>query len=245
VTTGDYEAVPAALVGGAYPRTRLAIHARHYETSLSNALCQKFPAVGWLLGPGLLTDAARAYVRAHPPRTPCIAEYGNDFPGFIAEYRHAAAYPYLRSFAELERAIANVSIAIALPPLEWAEVARMGADRLLELRLTLQPGLHYLHLPWDVDRLMRSYLENLEPDTFTLTQSEAFVEVRGARGALWITPLERAAFTFRSELESGQSIAIAAEHAIDHDPQFDAGAALMELTQWGLAVSLATKERTP
>ena len=36
----------------------------------------------WLVGAALVSDCGRAYVHARPPRQPCIAEYGEDFPQF-------------------------------------------------------------------------------------------------------------------------------------------------------------------
>src|SRR5262245_54741193 len=72
------------LVGGRDPSTRLAIHRRHYQASLVTALLEKFPAVTWLVGATFMQEAARAFVRRHPPAAPCIAEYGADFPDFLA-----------------------------------------------------------------------------------------------------------------------------------------------------------------
>jgi hypothetical protein len=231
VMTGDIEPVAAALVGGSDPRTRLAIHRRHYHTSLTAALLGKFPATAWLAGAGFVAGAARAYVEARPPRRPCIAEYGADFPQFLAIHGRAATLPYLQSFAELERAVAEVSIAIALPSAAWAEIASLGMERLLDLRLAMQPGLRYLSAAWRVDELMRLYLDAAEPETFVLPKADTFVEVRGARGALRMTRLDPAVFAFRKALHAGQSIAVAAEAALACDLAFDAGAALRQLAQ--------------
>ena len=89
VISGDSAPAAAALVGGLDPRERLAIHLRHYQTSLTAVLREKFPASAWLVGADLVTAAACAYVRAHPPRQPCIAEYGSGFPRFLAELRRS------------------------------------------------------------------------------------------------------------------------------------------------------------
>jgi hypothetical protein len=239
VVTGDVEPVAAALAGGPDPRKRLGIHARHYETSLTAALRDKFPAAAWLAGADLVASAARAYVHARPPRRPCIAEYGGDFPEFLASYGRAAALPYLQSFAELERAVAEVSIAIDLPPLTWPEIASLGPERLLDLSLVMQPGLRYLRSAWGVDELLTLYLENSAPEAFVLPKTDAFVEIRGARGALRMTRLDPATFAFRAALCAGRSIAAAAEGALTCDEAFDAGAALQQLTQSGLATQMA------
>ncbi len=64
VIMGDVEPVAAYLAGGADPRKRLAIHQRHYETSLTRALCDKFPATAWLAGTDIVAAAAREYIRS-------------------------------------------------------------------------------------------------------------------------------------------------------------------------------------
>lgn len=235
VVAGEVEPVAPALVGGADPAKRLGIHRRNYEISLTAALCDKFPATAWLVGAELVADAARAYVRARPPRKPCIAEYGGDFPEFVARYGRAAALPYLCSFAELEQAVADASIAIDSPPLTWAEIASIGPERLLDLGLTLQPGLRYLRSAWAVDELMTMYLAEAERDEFVLPEEDTFVEVRGARGTLSMTRLDAATFSFRTALRRGRSIAAASDTALECDGNFDAGAALLQLTQSGLA----------
>lgn len=75
LVTGDDGDLGTFLVGGREPAKRLLIHRRQYETSLVKALLTKFPATQWLVGSPFVTEAARHYVREHPPRGPCIAEY--------------------------------------------------------------------------------------------------------------------------------------------------------------------------
>jgi Putative DNA-binding domain len=238
IVTGDGELVAATLLGGADPRQRLRIHQRHYETSLTSALRERYPATVWLAGVDLVTAAARAYVRARPPRTPCIAEYGGDFAQFLARYGRAADLPYLRSFAELEHAVADVSISTDVPPLTWLEVANIDPERLLDLHLTLQPGLRYLHSAWGVDELMTMYLADSAPATFVLPEADTLLELRGARGTVCMTRLDARTFSFRAALHSGRSIGTAAEIALERDETFDAGSALVQLTQAGLATRL-------
>ena len=82
---GDASAIAPMLVGGRDPLKRLGIHVRHYETSLVEALTRRFPALVWLVGRAPVDAAAREFVHRHPPTAPCIAEYGEEFPAFLAE----------------------------------------------------------------------------------------------------------------------------------------------------------------
>jgi hypothetical protein len=244
MTTGERESVVRRLVGGANPGKRLDIHLRHYEASLTAALRDKFAACAWLAGADLVGAAARAYVHAHPPLQPCIAEYGDGFPRFLASYGRAPTMPYIESFAALEWAVGQVSIAIDYPPLSWPDLAPVGSEGLVDSALVLQPGLRYLRSAWGVDELMTTYLSGAEPERFVLSEADTFIEVRGARGTVRLARLDGATFAFRMDLAAGRSIGDAAGRGIEYDAAFDPGDALRLLVQTGLAAktSVAAQE---
>src|SRR6266851_6069756 len=112
VITGELDAVSRFLIGGRGAQRRLAIHERHYESSLVTALLVKFPATAWLVGTPFIEQHARIYVHQRPPHAPCIAEYGSDFPEFLSKQPGAERSPYLRAFGELEWAIGAASIEV-------------------------------------------------------------------------------------------------------------------------------------
>jgi hypothetical protein len=240
---GERKPIVARLVGGADPARRLDVHLRHYETSLTAVLREKFAACAWLAGADLVSAAARAYVHAQPPRQPCIAEYGAEFPRFLANFGHAPTVPYLESFAALEWAVGQVSIAIDHPPLSWQHLAQIGPERLIDSTLGLQPGLRYLRSAWRVHRLMILYLSGTEPERFELPQADTFIEVRGARGAVHLAPLDGAAFAFRIQLAAGSPIGTAADRALEYDATFDPGEALRVLASTGLVAKMTSAEQ--
>jgi hypothetical protein len=226
VVAGDVAQIESWLVGGGNGRMRFQIHRRHYETSLVDVLIGKFPATGWLTGTAFLTEAARRYVRQHPPDAPCIAEYGEEFPRFLSECPGAERVPYLREFAQLEWHVGRVAIAIDGPNLLFEEIAAIPADSLPDVRFTLQPGLHYLQASWPIDELMKLYLTDTAPDYFEFEPAAVWIEVRGARGEFNMNRLDQVEFVFRECIMKGQSIGAAAECALDVDATFDAGSAL-------------------
>lgn len=235
--TGDSRFAPESLVGGPDPRARFAIHLRHYLASLQTALHDKFPATEWLLGDDLFRAAATAYIREHPPRTPCIAEYGSELPSFIAGFEHTARFRYVEAFARLEWLLGRASIALHATPLAWHELAAAGPDLLLHARLELQPGLGYLRAAHAVDTLMQLYLRDEEPETFEIPAGDARIEVGGARGSIRMTRLAPGTFAFRDALRDGESISDAAGRALDIDERFDPGQALQELVASGHVTS--------
>jgi hypothetical protein len=240
--TGDCGLAPPSLVGGYDPRARLGIHLRHYHASLQATLHDKFPATAWLLGSKLFNAAAAAYVREHPPQAPCIAEYGSGFPGFIALFEQAQSLPYLESFATLEWALGRASIAVNESPIKWNDLVAAGPALLLDAHLVLQPGLCYLRATHGIDVLMRLYLNDQEPETFAMSAEDAFIEVQGSRGTLRMTRLDTGTFAFRDALRDGDSVSDAAGRALETDEHFNAGRALRELVDAGLALATHVRE---
>lgn len=244
VTGRGVQDVATPLVGGIEPAKRLEIHRRHYESSLVTSLRERYPASAWLVGADVLTEAAQVFVRSNPPRRPCIAEYGDEFPAFLAQHVRLATSPYVQSFAELERAVAHVSIAIDRPPLSWPQLARIDPQALLASHVLLQRGIRYQRSEWPIDELLTMYLSDSVPDTYALHSSSRCLEIRGARGELRIDRLDPASFAFRQGLLDDQSLGDAAATALDCDQAFDAGQALLALVAAGMVVDVVqTNER--
>ncbi len=230
-------AIIPLLVGGADPGERLAIHRRHYEGSLVRALLDKFPATTWLIGSPTMHAAARAFAHLHPPTSPCIAEYGESFPVFLAGHEGSRRLAYLRWFAELEWRLVHAAIAIERPALDLQRLANHG-DRLPDLKLVAQPGLTYLASPWPVDDLMKFYLTDAAPEQHRLSAVAIWLEICGSRGAFRFDRLDRGEFLFREALVNGIALGAAAERALDADEEFDVGAALRRFVMNGLATDV-------
>lgn len=239
VVTGEATDVEPLLVGGRHAAKRLAIHHRHYETSLVTAILGKFPATAWLVGTPFLTQAAQQFVREHPPQAPCIAEYGADFPEFLSTRPTADRVPYLRPFAELEWHLGQVSVAIDRPAAGAEVFSGPSADALTNALLILQPGVRYLHAPWPIDDLIRLHLTDTAPSYLALELEDVWIEVRGARGAFHMKRLDAAEFVFRQALRLGTPLGDAAEQALDAQPTFEPGGALAALFAEGLVTAVS------
>jgi hypothetical protein len=225
--TGDCSSVDALLFGGQNPSRRFGIHQRHYDTSLVDALLARYPATVWLVGSVLVTAAARAFVQVRPPRKPCIAEYGEDFPDCLASGPGAEDLPYLPEFMALEWRVGRVSIGADREGVTFSQLADTGPALLPQCRLVLQTAVAYLHVNWNVDELMTAYLSGTPPDRFELHAGDVWLEVRGNRGDVRMTRLTHATFAFRAALKQEQSVGHAAASALDVDASFDPGQALI------------------
>jgi len=238
VVTGEVGHMPLLLFGGGDVTTRLKIHHRHYRASLIEALLGKFPATAWLVGAGFTTDAAEQFLREQPPRALCIAEYGEAFPAFLGERPVASNLGYLRSFAELEWHLGQVSLAGDAPPLGLEALANVEGAALADAVVALQPGMRYLEVSWPVDQLMTLFLTGNVPERLEIAPADVWLEIRGARGQFVMPRLTATAFAFRQALHSGRSLGAAAELALDAGGQFDPGAALTDLVSDGVLTAI-------
>src|SRR6516162_6244608 len=91
-----------AIVGdGMVPASRLGIYRHHYEISLTEALKAIYPAVCRLVDERFFGYAAHEYIKAHPPRRPCLHEYGESFADFLASFPTCRTLTYLADVARL------------------------------------------------------------------------------------------------------------------------------------------------
>lgn len=226
----------AEFVSGATPARRLAIHRRHYHASLIAALTSKYPATAWLMGPAAFSASASSFVRARPPTAPCIAEYGEDFPLHIAGLPIVARAPYLAAVAEADWYLGQVSIAIAETPMTLEALASIPEDHLPDVRLTLQPGLHFLASDWPVDSLIAVHLDGDPPEQFVMQPEPVWLQFHGARGKFSIDRLDAATFAFRRAVADGAPLGAAVERGLAQQADFDPGCALAGLFASGLVI---------
>ena len=224
------------LKGGVNPLRRLAIHRRHYHASLAAALTTKFPATAWLMGPPDFSAAAAAYVRANPPAAPCIAEYGEGFPAFIAGWPASARAPYLAEVAAADWHLGRVSIAVDAPALSINALAPLPAAELEHVRFVLQPGLRFLAVEWAVDTLIALRLGGEPPAALELRPEKLWLEFSGARGIFRINRLDAGTFAFRRALADGAPLGEAAARGLAASPDYDVGAALASVFADGLVI---------
>src|ERR1700745_53959 len=118
----DPEQVIPSLVNGPKGKAankRYNVYRNNVTVSLIDALAAIYPAVQRITGGEVFRAMARFHVRATPPTSPLLFEYGRDFPAFIEQYEHARLMPWLADTARVERAwldAYHAADAVPLPP---------------------------------------------------------------------------------------------------------------------------------
>jgi hypothetical protein len=234
---------------GSDPAARFAVYRNNVVVSLVAALAETFPVVRALVGKDFFDAMARVFVATQPPRSPVLAEYGADLPGFIAGFAPAASLPYLSDVARLEYARVRAFHAADAPTLDATQLAARLAqpERLPGARLSLHPAVqaivsaHAVTSLWAAHQGLRD-LADVDP-----AQPEAALVLREDDDAA-VIPLPHAAAAFVLALQRGQTLAEAAGAACApaaDSHAFDLPAALALLIAHGALSSWHFPEDAP
>ena len=96
---GEPSAPPPAMTRGrmgAPDARRFAVYRNNVAVGLMGALEARYPVSRRIAGDDLFRAMARAFVRAHKPRSPVMIAYGEAFPEFVADYLARGAERYER-----------------------------------------------------------------------------------------------------------------------------------------------------
>lgn len=157
--------VPAGLIapGGRPAGNRFDVYRNNVAVSLTEALAADFPAVRALVGEEFFAAMAGVFLRAHPPRSPVLAQYGGDLPGFLEGFAPAASLPYLPDIARLELALRAAYHAADAMPVPPEALARIAPGALPGLRLAFVPALRLLRSDWPVRSIWRAATDPAAP----------------------------------------------------------------------------------
>ena len=135
---------------------RFAVYRNNVVVSLTEAMATGFPVILKLVGEDFFRAMAGVFVRAHPPRSPVLAQYGTDFPGFLESFEPVAHLPYLADVARLELALRAAYHAADAAPIASDALAH---PRLMEARLRLAPATRIVASPYPIHAIWRANTE--------------------------------------------------------------------------------------
>jgi Putative DNA-binding domain len=233
---------PAIVTGpaGKAAVKRYNVYRNNVTVSLIDALAAVYPAVQRITGVEFFRAMARFHVRATPPTSPLLFEYGRDFPDFIETYEYARAIPWLADTARVERAWLDAYHAADAKPLSAKTLGSFPPERLAELVFVAHPATRIVRSRFStvtifaanrgealVDRIDASV-----PEDGLITRPEVDVVVRH---------LPPGGATFLATLIEGRSLGEAAASALEDAPAFDVATNIAGMIEAG-AFTAATLE---
>jgi hypothetical protein len=231
-------AVPEGYAPAAPDRFR--VYRNNVTVGLVDALAATYPAVQALVGETFFRAAAREAVRANPPRSPVLIDYGGFFPDFLAGFPPAASLPYLADVARLEWAWTRAYNAADAAPAPVSILGDVAPEALSGARLVAHPSLRLVASRYPVvtiwaettGRIDRAKVDMRRAETALILRPALQVSVRA------MAPGEAA---FLVAILDGAPIGAAAEAATAAAPEFDLGAAFVSLFGAGAFTGLVAR----
>ncbi|QCB47095.1 DNA-binding domain-containing protein [Hydrogenophaga sp. PAMC20947] len=222
------------------PVRRLAVHRNNVVVSLVDALAQTFLVTQQLVGEEFFRAMAQVFVRAHPPRTRVLAQYGDALPGFIARFPPAASLPYLADVAQLETLRLQALHAADATAMDPAAIATLlhDADALPSLRLRLAPSLHLLRSQHAAVSVWAAHQADsgIALEQVDLAQAESALIFRSGLDVM-VWQADTSTATLVEHLLEHAALGEAIDHAFSADPAFNLSQALALLIRHELLVS--------
>lgn len=227
---------------GSDPGRRFAVHRNNIAVSLAAALAATFPVVRELVGVEFFQAMAGEFVRATPPTSPVLSEYGEDFPEFVAGFPPAAGLPYLADVARLEWLRLRAHHAADAPTLasDTLESLRSNPDRLAGLRLLAHPATGLLRSRHAAFSLWAAHQRGDTGRALAAIDPSVAEDVLVVRPGLDVRTMALApgGFAFFTALVAGRSLAEAAQEASLEAPRFDLASMLALLLREGVACGI-------
>jgi hypothetical protein len=238
LTDPGYE-TPAGIVGpnGKNAVKRYNVYRNNVTVSLIDALAAIFPATQRITGVEFFRAMARFFVRAIPPRSPLLFEYGREFPDFIERYEYARPMPYLADTARIERAWLDAYHAGDELPLAAQNLAPIAPESIADVTFVSHPATGIVRSQFPALSIFIANrgdgpVERVE----TFIPEDTLVTRPGQQ--MIVRRLPQGGAEFLTRLLMGQPLGDAAAHALETSPDFDLALNVAGMIEAGVFASL-------
>jgi hypothetical protein len=215
---------PAGLIDpdGRVAGKRFDVYRNNVVHSLIDAMSDAFPAIKKIVGEDFFDAMASVYVRAHPPQTPMMMFYGQDFPEFLHAFEPAQSLPYLPDVAALELARRTSYHAADAEPADAMVLTTLAPEALMETRFSFVPSAVLFRADHPANSIWQFNM--VEPFQITATQEWVLL----ARPDMDVNAhnLDGATYAFLRAIQDDNTLAVSADAGSAINPEFDLSAAI-------------------
>lgn len=220
-------AVPEGLTAwnGPRPERRFAVYRNNVAVGLIGALASRFPAAQRIVGEEFFAAMAHEFIGLHPPRSPLLLAYGDDFPDFVKAFEPAREIAYLPDVMRLEAARGRAYHAADAMPLDAALLASVEPAGLAELGLVPHPSASILRSAYPAVTIWAMNTGEIELGDIADWAAEDALVVR-PQMIVEVHRLPPGGAAFLEQLFSGDDLGRAFEAALAEAADFDLSANL-------------------
>jgi len=236
--------VTPAVVQGRAGRTtdkRYNVYRNNVTVTLIDALAAVYPAVQRITGVDFFRAMARSHIRAAPPTSPLLFEYGRDFPVFIEQYEYANSMPWLADTARIERAWLDAYHAADAEPLPPAALAAVPQEKLADLVVITHPATRIVRSRFSAVTIVASNRGNQPVGRIDASTPEDALITRPDLEVL-LRRLPPGGATFIESLMSRRSLGEAAASALEISSSFDIAANIAGMIEAGAFTKIISGE---
>jgi hypothetical protein len=236
-------ATPTVVAGpeGKAAVKRYNVYRNNVTVSLIDALAAVYPAVQRITGVAFFRAMARFHVRATPPTSPLLFEYGRDFPAFIEEHEYASSMPWLADVARIERAWLDAYHSADAVPLPAAALATVPQEKLADLVFIAHPATRIVRSRFSAVTIVASNRGNDPGDRIDASTPEDALITRPDLDVM-LRRLPPGGATFIESLMSGRLLGEAAASALEISPSFDIAANIAGMIEAGAFIKIISGE---
>ena len=143
---------------------RINIYRNSILSCLIGALNDIYPVCSKLVGEQFFDAMSRIYARQHPSPTPDLADFGEQFADFIADFEHARSLPYLPDVARLEWAWHCAFHASDEPGLDFEALGEVSAEQQTGLIFNLPNSATLLQSNYPTHKIWQTNQEDASSD---------------------------------------------------------------------------------
>ncbi|MEJ2608626.1 MAG: DNA-binding domain-containing protein [Candidatus Thiodiazotropha sp.] len=149
---------------GFAPEQRLQVHCNNTTILLTEALVTTYRIVHELVGEDFFTQVARQFIRAHPPATPCLFEYGAGFSELLRSLPALSEIAYIADVAQLEWQWNSAFFAEEAAPLSVEILAAISPEELEGHQLHPHPTTRLVTSAYPIKQIWDMHQDGADPD---------------------------------------------------------------------------------
>jgi len=212
---------------------RYNVYRNNVTVSLIDALAAIYPAVQRITGVEFFRAMARFHVRATPPASPLLFEYGRDFPAFIESYEYSRDMPWLADTARIERAWLDAYHAADLAVLATEALGSIEPASLASVCFNPHPAAQIVRSPYPAVAIFAMNRTDGPVSPLCSSEPEDALVTRPGQEVV-VSRLPAGGATFLLNLLEGASLGEAVEAAFQETPSFDLQANLAGMISAGV-----------